>query len=79
MDWLEEFWGDLLSEEPLRVVAAWVTLDPDEQESVRAHLTRMANEAGWAPAQRTAARTALDAILEPGDNAGDDTKLDPLE
>jgi hypothetical protein len=79
MDWLEEFWGDLLSEEPLRVVAAWVTLDPDEQESVRAHLTRMATESGWARSQRTAARVALDAILEPGDRPGEDTNLDPLE
>ena len=79
MDWLEEFWGDLLSEEPLRVVAAWVTLDADEQESVRAHLTRMTTEEGWAHSQRTAARVALDAIQEPGSSTGDDAKLDPLE
>ena len=62
MDWLEEFWGDLLSEEPLRIVAAWTTLDEEEKVSVHLHLTRMASEEGWSNVQRNAAQVALRAI-----------------
>ena len=64
MDWLEELWGDLLSEEPLRIVAAWTTLDGEEQVSVHLHLTRMASEEGWSDVQRIAAQIALRAIDE---------------
>jgi hypothetical protein len=62
MDWLEEFWGDLLSEEPLRVVAAWATLADDEKVTIHAHLVKMIAEDGWADVQRAAAQAALDAI-----------------
>jgi hypothetical protein len=68
-DWLEEFWSDILSEEPLRIMAAWVTLDAEEQNMVRSHLMRMASEAGWAEVQRLSARAALQAI---SDDAGPD-------
>jgi hypothetical protein len=68
-DWLEEFWSDILSEEPLRIMAAWVTLDAEEQNTVRSHLMRMASEAGWAEVQRLSARAALQAI---SDDAGPD-------
>jgi hypothetical protein len=47
-EWLEEFWSDILSEEPLRIRAAWVMLEAEEQNAVRAHLMRMATETGWA-------------------------------
>jgi len=71
MDELEEFWGDILSEQPLRVVAAWLTLDVEEQIAVRAHLSKMATEDGWAEGQREAARAALHAITgESGDKGG---------
>ncbi len=63
-DWLEEFWSDILSEEPLRIMAAWVTLDAEDQNTVRAHLMRMATETGWAEAQRMSARAALQAISD---------------
>jgi hypothetical protein len=69
-DWLEEFWGDMLSEEPLRIRAAWVTLDAEEQIALRAHLTRMATETGWAEVQRLAARAALQAISDNVDPDG---------
>lgn len=59
---LEEFWGDLLSEEPIRIVAAWVTLTAEEQTAVREHLEHMATEPGWAVVQREAAQVALLAI-----------------
>jgi hypothetical protein len=62
MDWLEEFWEDILSERPIRIVSAWVRLSEDEKVSVRAHLTAMAREDGWAEVQRAAAQAALQAI-----------------
>ncbi|MFQ3535489.1 MAG: hypothetical protein SNJ58_06395 [Aggregatilineales bacterium] len=59
-DWLEEFWGDLLSEEPARVAAAWALLQTaDERQAVRDHLRKMATEQGWLEVQRQAARAAL--------------------
>jgi hypothetical protein len=66
MDWLEEFWEDMLSEEPIRIVAAWVTLDEEAQAAIWLHLERMATEEGWAEVQRAAAQAALDAIEEEG-------------
>lgn len=64
MNGLEEFWSDLLSEEPKRVLMAWRSLELDEQESIRAHLILMVTEQGWAEAQREAAQIALTAILD---------------
>lgn len=61
-DWLETLWSDLLSEEPLRVMAAWELLDVESQAAIHAHLQRMVSEDGWANVQRDAARTALSAI-----------------
>ena len=69
MDWLEEFWDDILSEEPIRVVAAWVALDEEAKTAVRDHLTRMTTDSGWADIQRNAAQTALDVIAD--DKASD--------
>ena len=69
MEWLEEFWGDLLSEEPLRIVAAWTTLDEEERESVHIHLTRMATEEGWSDVQRISAQAALQTIDNEADAA----------
>jgi hypothetical protein len=62
MDWLAEFWGDLLSEEPLRIVAAWATLGEEEKVTIHLHLTHMATEEGWSDVQRIAAQSALRAI-----------------
>ncbi len=64
MSWLDELWADLLSEEPLRIVAAWVTLEEEEQASVREHLVRMATEDGWAESQRDSARSALQVLAD---------------
>ncbi len=61
-DWLEAFWDDLLSEEPPRIVSAWMRLAVEERESVFDHLVRMAREPGWAEVQRAAAQAALHAI-----------------
>jgi hypothetical protein len=69
-DGLEEFWSDILSEEPLRIRAAWVTLGAEEQIAVRTHLTRMATEEGWAEVQRCSARAALQVIADDDSPAG---------
>ncbi|MFN8420718.1 MAG: hypothetical protein U0528_15965 [Anaerolineae bacterium] len=63
-DGLEEFWADILSEEPDRIIAAWLTLAPDEQQSVLTHLRRMAAEEGWADVQRQSAMAAIYVIEE---------------
>lgn len=63
-DWLETLWGDLLSEEPDRVIAAFVTLPADEQAAIMAHLGRMVSEDGWADVQRQSAGAAIRAISE---------------
>jgi hypothetical protein len=61
---LEEFWADILSEEPDRVIAAWLSLAAEEQAAVKAHLQTMTTEDGWAEVQRQAAMVALYAIEE---------------
>ena len=61
-EWLEDFWGELLSEEPMRIIAAWDLLDAEAQLAIRAHLQRMTTETGWADVQRDAAGSALAAI-----------------
>jgi hypothetical protein len=61
-DWLEAFWEDLLSEDPLRIMAAWSTLDSDEKATIHEHLTVMMTEDGWVDIQRQSARAALKTI-----------------
>ncbi len=67
MDWLEEFWSDILSEEPLRVVAAFSVLDEEEKVAVHNHLVLMTTEEGWSEVQRAAALTALHALADKKD------------
>jgi len=59
---LETLWDRLLSRNPKLIRAAFFSLNPDEQESIQAHLTRMATESGWHPEQRRSAEAALIAI-----------------
>lgn len=59
---LEEFWANMLSEDPPTVRQAWDALTAEEKAAVYRHLQRMASEAGWQPSQRDAARAALQAI-----------------
>lgn len=70
MSWLDEFWADLLSEEPLRITAAWVTLDTESQQKVLEHLQKMATEEGWQPAQRESALAAL-AVLDESESSAE--------
>ena len=67
--WLEKFWGELLSRDAARALAAFKTLkDPKEREAIVSHLQAMASEAGWTEPQRISAKHALDAIQPLIDN-----------
>lgn len=78
-DWLEVFWSDLLSERPMRILSAWVSLNADEQAAVRAHLRRMVTEDGWMDVQRVAAQAALDTIEDSASGAEDDDSSSAAE
>jgi hypothetical protein len=59
---LEVVWAGLLSQRPPRIRRVWARLSQPERSSVLAHLRQMADGEGWQPAQRDAARSALDAL-----------------
>lgn len=59
---LETLWAELLSRQADRVVAAWRSLNPEEQAAVKDHLLRMTTEDGWAESQQMSAAIALEAI-----------------
>ena len=61
-EWLEAFWGDMLSEEAPRIESAWHLLTVEDKQAIREHLTRMVTEDGWADVQRESAQAALDVI-----------------
>jgi hypothetical protein len=63
-DFLENLWDNLLSRESEKVCAAFAALDAAEQQSVYAHIERMASEPGWHPEQQLSARAALDALIK---------------
>jgi hypothetical protein len=67
-DDIEAFWDAILSEDELRVRAAWGTLDADERGDVARHLMRMADVTeGFAEGQQASARFALAAISAAAD------------
>lgn len=61
-DKFENIWEILLSRQPVKVLAAYESLAPDQKKLVREHLEKMINEAGWQPEQRISAQAALDTI-----------------
>lgn len=61
---VEQIWENLLSREPASVIAAFSTLDKQEQAAVLAHLRKMADEPGWHPEQRKSADVALEELGE---------------
>jgi hypothetical protein len=61
-EWLEAFWGDMLSEEAPRIESAWQLLNIEDQNAVLDHLKRMISEDGWADVQRESAQAALSVI-----------------
>ena len=62
MNDLAEFWAEALSEDEAQVRQAWAELNTDEAAAVHAHLERMAADMEYAPAQRQAARYALNVV-----------------
>jgi hypothetical protein len=58
----ELLWSRLLSGKPELIRAAWDALSAGDREEVRRHLRAMAEEAGWQPGQRGAARAALECL-----------------
>ncbi len=58
----ELLWSRLLSGEPELIRAAWAKLSAADREEVLRHLHVMAEEAGWQPGQRSAARAALECL-----------------
>ncbi len=61
---LEEFWADLLSREPEKVLAAWKSLNGDEEAAVYIHLMQMASEENWSEPQRLSAGAALEVLQD---------------
>lgn len=59
---LENFWAELLSEEPERIERVWQTLDAEARVAIARHLRRMATEPDWHPLQRQSATAALNVI-----------------
>lgn len=64
MNELDEVWEALLSGDPARIRRAWRDLTDEEALSVLAHLARMRDEEGWAPAQRESATVALQVLRD---------------
>ncbi|HEX2981454.1 MAG TPA: hypothetical protein VHO48_14400 [Anaerolineaceae bacterium] len=67
-DPIQDFWDNLLSEEPERIRAAYATVEEALRPAVLAHLQRMVSEDGWHPQQRASARAALDALQSETDS-----------
>ncbi len=60
---IELFWDDLLSQQAVRIQAAFDLLSPAEQSNILEHLRHMVSESGWHPSQVAAARIALQVLL----------------
>lgn len=64
-NWLEYFWGEILSRDAERTCRAFNAIeDPEEKQAVRDHLQKMATEEGWAEPQRISAQHALDSLKD---------------
>lgn len=59
----EDFWADILSEDPETIQSSFAMLpNEDERAAVIAHLRVMVSEEGWADVQRESAAAALRAL-----------------
>ena len=63
-DFFNHFWDALLSCDPERIRAIYLSLDEANQALVTRHLRRMVGEAGWHAEQKNSARAALKAIKD---------------
>ena len=60
----DNIWELLLSRDPVRILAVYDSLPPEQKRAVLEHLEKMTSEPGWQPEQRLSARAALDVIPE---------------
>jgi len=58
---LEQFWSDVLSDDPRRVTRRLAELGEADRLAILEHLERMSAEAGWSEGQRRRAASALTA------------------
>ena len=61
---LAEFWNNILSRNPQKIVEAFTPLNKHDRQVVLDHLNRMLNEVGWHSEQRDSAQAALHAMEE---------------
>jgi hypothetical protein len=61
-DELQEFWDNIFSEQPEKIINAYSLLNARLQQSVIIHLYNIINEPGWQPAKVVAAQFAIDTI-----------------
>lgn len=66
---LEQFWSDVLSEAPNRVIVRLAALDEPDRQAILQHLKRMAEEPGWSEGQRRRAAFALNEWERRGNEA----------
>lgn len=64
MDDLERFWGDIFSEDPVRIREAWAALDESERDAAVAHLRSIQSDPDRHPDQRRAASAAASVVAE---------------
>ena len=64
IDEIQEFWDNLLSEQPEKIRETYTQMDAKLQQHVLVHLYKMINEPGWHPAQVGAAQFAINTIEE---------------
>ena len=74
-DPLEQFWNEILSCQPHKVRAAYISLDAESRRVVLVHLERMVSESGWHPEQVRSAQAALTA-LQPATSPGEGIDTD---
>jgi hypothetical protein len=67
---LEIFWDNLLSRDPVKILAVLKPLNSHDRNAAIQHLQRMVNEEGWHDEQRQSALSALKVIET---ISGDDT------
>jgi hypothetical protein len=64
MDLLADFWQDILSSQPERILCAFQELSADQQQAVITHLQKMMTEKGWHAAQVNSATIAMNTIQD---------------
>lgn len=62
LDPLELIWDNLLSRQADYIRPTFASLSEQDQQTVLAHLQRMATEPGWHPEQQISAKAALEVL-----------------